>query len=138
MGKWHTLSGRFNDDEIGLIRKYQKIEDLTDNELIRNSVSVMIGLMAKIEAFKNPDLRVLKSFVEEVKKEIESPHHQKAMQKASERWIKKYKGQQIQKLETEFSEIQKELEVFQQKRTRGRPKNKGAIGRPRDLGNTDS
>ena len=137
MCAWHTLSARFNDKELQLIRRYQEKHDVTDNELIRNGVTFIVGLMTMFEAFENPNLGLLRDYLKEVRKELNSPRYKKAMERATTNWASKLKQQQLQNLEAEFSLIQKELEVFQEKRPRGRPKIKRGRGRPVNKGSTD-
>jgi hypothetical protein len=113
-----------------VIRKFQAKQKLNDNQLIRDSVAAVVGLVAMVEAFQRPEMYILKGFAEELKKEMNSAHYKKAMTKATERWRNKYKDQELDKLESELSGLQNELTVFERK-----PKSdtkKKERGRPRD------
>lgn len=134
MAKWHTLSARFTDEEYSFIEDFKKKHKLTDNQLIRKGVQAVSGLMVMAEAFQSPDATILKGFSKELQKEMNSPYFKKAMQRAYERWTKKFKEEQLAKLDTELSQIQNQLDVFQENRARGRPKIKRNRGRPSNTG----
>jgi hypothetical protein len=134
MAEWHTLSARFTDEEYAFLEEFKKRHNLTDNQLLRRGAQALTGLLVMTEAFQSPDAAILKSFADEIQKEMNSPYFKKAMERAYGRWAKQFKKQQITKMDQELSQIQSQLNVFQDKRQRGRPKTKRTRGRPVDTG----
>lgn len=133
MTKWYTVSGRFTDEEKAFIETWEKRTGVSDNQLVRTGVQLMIGLAGIVELLQKPDLAPLKTYAEEIQKTMNSPKIKKELKKAGERWLTKFRDEQIQKWEDETKRFEDELRVFEGKRKRGRkPKNPKHVGRPKN------
>lgn len=134
MTEWHTLSGRFTDEEIEVIQKFQKKQNLSDNQLIRQGVQLAVSILAMKDLFEGPDLTFFRSFAEEFKTTMNSPEYQKVMSDSVERVALKYKEEQLKQFEKEAKQLTSQLDVFNKKRKRGPKPIKRKAGRPKDTG----
>ena len=130
MAKWSTVSGRFNEEEMAVIKKYEKMLNMTDNQLVRGGLAILLGFMGMAQFLVRPEFEPLKKYAEEMNKLMESPKMQKQLEKASESWLDKFKEEQWKTFETEMKKIQGELSVFDRTKKKGREKKKNPRGRP--------
>ena len=131
MTKWYTVSGRFSDKEKAFIESWEKRTGISDNHLVRTGVQLVVGLSGIMELLEKPDLAPIKQYAEEIQKTLNSPKLKKELDKAGERWISRFKEEQIKKWEEEAKKFENELKVFDEKRKRGRPEADKTRGRPK-------
>jgi len=124
MTKWYTVSGRFTEEEKKLMDKWQKTAELSDNQMVRGGVAIMLGFMSMAEVMFRPDFAPLQGYVKEVNKMMTSPKYQKDMEKVFEKWSSGYKADQIKEFESKLREVQDELKVFEKHQKRGRQSTK--------------
>ena len=134
MTKWHTLSARFAEEEVEVIQKYAKMNNLTDSQIVRNGVQLIVSMIAMKDLFNQPDMTYFRQFAEEMKQTMESPKMKKMMEEVAVKTAKKYKEAQLNQLEQEANIITKEIDVFSEKRKRGRKPIKKSRGRPKEKG----
>jgi len=120
MTKWSTISGRFSEEEVALIKKWQKKVRFTDNQLVRIGVEMMIGFTAMSEFFSSRDFAPLQSFVKDIQKSLQTPAVKKELEKAGEKLVSKFKEDQIKQIEKKANELTEELKVFGKHEKRGR------------------
>ena len=132
MTEWHTLSGRFTDEELKIILEYAKKNKLTDNQVMRQGVQFIVSILAMKDLFGEKDMGFFRSFGTELKKTTDSPEYQKIMADTVERVAKQYKEEELKKFEVEAKKITKQLDVFSKKRKRGPKPTKKKRGRPKD------
>ena len=61
MTKWDTLGGRFTDEEIALIKSWQKKLELNDNQFVRAGIQTFIGFISLLEMYLSPDCHAKKT-----------------------------------------------------------------------------
>src|SRR2546422_7674852 len=115
MSKWYTVSGRFSEEEKALIEKWENRTGTSDNQLVRTGVQLVVGLAGIMELLERPDFAPIKEYAEEIQKAMTSPKIQKEFEKAGERWISRFKEDQIKKWEVEAKKFENELKVFEGK-----------------------
>ncbi len=120
MANWTTRGARFTDEEIEIIEKYKKQNNLTDNQLIRQGVHLMVQFLAVKELLTTPDAKVFQSLIKDVTKITKSKKYQDDLNNVVERWGKKFKENELKKFEIELKSLEEEDKIFKQKRTRGR------------------
>ena len=130
MPNWYTISGRVTEEEREIIQKFENKTKMSDNQLVRAGISMIVGLGEMTELFSTPNLAILKDYSNEIQRTLNSPKIQKELEKAGERWMSQYRGEQLKKLEEEAKKIQSELSVFDKKRTRGPKPKQQKRGRP--------
>lgn len=124
MGKWYTVSGRFSEEEKALIEKWQKNTGISDNQMVRGGVAIMLGMMSMAEVLVRPDLAALRGYAKEVSKIVRSRGYEKKMQQVFELWAKIYKEGQIKDLDSKLQQIANDLKVFDSHPKRGRKSEK--------------
>ncbi len=136
MLEWQTLSGRFTKEEISIIEKYKKKHNLSDNQLIRQGVQILVNLIAMEGFLTSPDMEFFRVFMQDFKKILDSPSVQKSLEESVKQATVNYKQEQFDKIEKESNEIFRELDVFDEKRKRGRkPIESKNRGRPKNSDN---
>ena len=125
------MTGKFSEEEYALIKQIQEKENVNDNQLVRGGVTLLIQLALMKDFMKNSDFgKMIKPFVKDMEKYIESPQVQKKLEKSALKMGKK----RIEKIESEAKLIEKNSEIFTKKRKVGRPKKKKIVkkrGRPK-------
>jgi len=134
MADWRTISGRFNDEEIAVIEKYKKMLNITDNQLVRGGMAVLLGFFGMAEFLVRPEFEPLQKYAKEMNKLIESPKMKKELEKRTAQWLDKYKEEQWNTFETEMKKIQSELSVFDRTKKKSKKKTTNRPGRPADTG----
>jgi len=134
MTEWQTLSARFTDEEMKIIRQAQAKQGITDNQLIRQAVHLAIGMLSVKDALEEPNLSFFHSYAKEVKKIMNSPKYQKMMETMTKEIATKYKEEQIKQFEKEVKHLTYGIDVFNKKRKRGPKPIKRKVGRPKDTG----
>ena len=134
MTKWSTISGRINEEEKAVIDKWEKKMGMTDNQLVRGGVSVLIGFLQMGEIFLRDDMEPIRSFAKNVQKITDSKKYQKDLERVQEEWLSSYKEEHLEKLERELKQIGDELKVFEKHKKRGPVPKKKKRGRPKDKG----
>lgn len=134
MTKWSTISGRITDEEKAVIEKWEKKMGMTDNQLVRGGVAILIGFMQMAEIFVRDDMEPIRSFVKGVQKITESKKYQKDLEKVQEEWLSSYKEEHLEKLDRELKQIGDELSVFEKHKKRGPVPKKRTRGRKKDTG----
>ena len=134
MPEWSTISGRINEDEKKVIDKWKTKMGMTDNQLVRGGVAVLIGFLQMAEIFVRDDMEPIRSFAKSVQKITESKKYQKDLERVQEEWLSSFKEEQLKKFETEFKQIGDDLKVFEKHNKRGPVPKKKKRGRPKDTG----
>jgi len=134
MPEWSTISGRINEDEKKVIDKWKTKMGMTDNQLVRGGVAVLIGFLQMAEIFVRDDMEPIRSFAKSVQKITESKKYQKDLERVQEEWLSGFKEEQLKKFETEFKQIGDDLKVFEKHNKRGPVPKKKKRGRPKDKG----
>jgi len=131
MAKWSTVSGRFNEEELAVIKKYEEMLNTTDNQLVRGGIAILLGFMGMAQFLIRPEFEPIQKYAQEMNKIMSSPKMQKQLDKASEGWLDTYKDEQWKTFETEMKKIQGELSVFDRTKKKVRIKKKNKRGRPK-------
>jgi len=120
MAKWSTISGRFSEDEVELIKKWQKKIRLSDNQMVRAGVELMVGFAAMSELLTSKDFVPVQSLVKEIQKSMESPAVKQEFEKIGEKWLSKLKEEKLKDFEIKVKELGDEFKVFEKRDKRGR------------------
>ena len=131
MTKWHTLGGRFTEEEIALIKSWQKKLELNDNQIVRDGVLIFIAFMMLLEmGLLSPEFAPMRKFTKEAEKFSKSPKFRKAWQNIQQNWILKNQDQ-IQIMMKSWKESTNQLKPFKKHQKRGRKHIKRKRGRPK-------
>ena len=131
MTKWKSLAGKFESEELEIIKEFQKKLDLNENQFIRKSVEIMIFYFRSL--FKLAESGVDKEIDKEykkIRKEISKyPELKEKVFPFLDKMTKSFDQAIIQIIKENEPEIKK----FTKKRKVGRPKlKKKKRGRPKD------
>lgn len=121
---WHTRGARFNDEEIKIIEKYKKQNNLTDNQLIRQGVHLMVQFLAVKELISTPDSKLFQSLIKDVTKITKSKKYQEDLDQIVTKWGRKFKEDELRKFENDLKALEDEDKIFKEKRIRGRKSDK--------------
>jgi len=133
MTKWYTLGGRFTDEEIALIKSWQKKLELNDNQIVRAGIQTFIGFISLIEMYLSPEFMPMRKFTKESEKFSKSPEIRKAWEKMQQNWILKYQAQ-LETMEKAWKKSTEQFKPFKKHQKRGRKRTKRKRGRPKDKG----
>ena len=133
MTKWKSLAGKFESEELEIIKEFQKQLDLNENQFIRKSVEIMIfffGSFFKL-ATSGVDKEIDKEY-KKIRKEISKyPELKEKVFPFLDKMTKSF-DQAIAQI---IKENEPEIKKFTKKRKLGRPKSrKKKRGRPKDSG----
>ena len=120
MEKWVTISGRFTQEEADTIEEYRDKINLSDNQLVRQGVQLMVGIKIMEDLFNKPDMTFFKSFIEEWKDMMKTPEMEQRMEEMLEKTALRYKEKQLNDFVKKTNQFTKDLKIFDKKRKRGR------------------
>jgi len=133
MTKWKNLAGKFTDEQIELIEKFQEKYGLNSNQLIQISILFMIlftEIMLEFSGSKFPETLELK--YKKIKKEISKFP---ALNEQIQPFLKEIDQNLNKTLRDVTGKKVKEFNSFTERRKIGRPKAaKKPPGRPKDKG----
>ena len=133
MTEWKSLAGKFDSEEIEVIKEFQKKLGYNDNQFIHKSVEVMLFHVGNLMKLAESDLEkdIDKEF-KEIKKEISKYPELNAKVQPFLKKIEQHFDNTINEL---IKESEPDLKKFTKIRFVGRPKSqKKNRGRPKDTG----
>ena len=129
MTKWDTLGGRFTDEEIALIKSWQKKLELNDNQFVRAGIQTFIGFMSLLEMYLSPEFGPMRKFTKEYEKISKSPEISKAWEKILQNWMLKNQAQ-LEIMDKTWKKSTEQFKPFKKHQKRGRKRTKRTRGRP--------
>lgn len=113
------ITGKFSEEEYALIKQIQEKEKINDNQLVRGGISFLVHFGLMKDFMNNSDFgKIIKPFVSDMEKYVNSPKVQGKIAKATS----KINTKSIVEMEKEAKLIEKQSRVFTRKKKVGRPK----------------
>ena len=133
MPKSLRLTGKFTGEEVGIIERFTKKYDVkNDNQLVRRSVFLAIGY-TEYENLASTDPKFRKIFetiIDESQKIMSNPRIVKRIEKKMA--AEKISQEVLDKLESDASDIDKDVKTLRKKKKPGPKKAKKKRGRPKE------
>jgi len=133
MTKWKTIAGKFTEEELKIIKQFQKELNLNDNQFVRISILQMMFVFRTM--LELADSGIEKEFNRKygiLKKEILKHQPLEKIPSLVQEMTDTYE----QAIEQIIKKHEPEIKKFTEKRILGRPKSqKKNPGRPKDTGN---
>jgi hypothetical protein len=131
MRNWHSLQGKFTDEEYAIIEKHLKKHNIPKNQIVRKAIGFLIPLENAKDSITSSNFVARKFFIG-IKKIVSSPDYVKKCERLLEDLYKKYPHATDEFVEL-FSHLDKDFKAFSKKHApRGRPPIKRKRGRPRE------
>ena len=124
-------SGKFTAEEVEIIERFMKKYNVNSNQLVKRSVFLAIGY-TEYENLASTDPKFRKIFetiIDESQKIMSNPRILKRIEKKMA--AEKISQEVLDKLESNASDIDKDVKTLRKKKEPGRPKTKKKRGRPK-------
>ena len=133
MTKWKNLTGKFTEEELKIIKQFQKDLNLNDNQFVRKSIEIMVFYFRSL--IKLAESNVGNEMDEGYSKIMKEIAKYPELNVQVQPFLEKMLGSYTQTIEQIVKEDEPKIEKFTEKRQIGRPKSlKKNPGRPKDTG----
>ena len=125
-------SGKFTAEEVEIIERFMKKYNVNSNQLVKRSVFLAIGY-TEYENLSSTDPKFRKIFetiIDESQKIMSNPRILKRIEKKMA--AEKISQEALDNLESNASDIDKDVKTLRKKKEPGRPKTKKKRGRPKE------
>lgn len=132
MTKWKSLAGKFTEEELEVIRVFQKFLGFNDNQLVRNSIISLIFVYGTLLKYVQSDaVKTTDKKYQKLRNKVQQYPELREIIPAVEDMVNSWE-QGMNKI---IKENEPHIMKFTKKRKIGRPKlAKKKRGRPKDLG----
>ncbi len=133
MTEWHTITGRFTEDEKRILDKLRDKYDLNYNQSLKNGIEILARLIAMSELYATTDNKIIKRIRKIGNK------YTKNLEAEINEVLKtipvKDQEEQLEKLSAGIAKVFSQADnIFDKNRKRGRKPLKRKRGRPKDTG----